>query len=94
MALRRRSGSEWGLIGAEEDLQGYGGSLEGTPVFLGCSNIDPYIPETRVRRSADIIEQIGGQVEVRIYPAMGHNINQDEIDAVSAMVREATKQKS
>ena len=66
MALRRRSGSEWGLIGAEEDLQGYGGSLEGTPVFLGCSNIDPYIPETRVRRSADIIEQIGGQVEVRI----------------------------
>jgi len=47
-----------------------------------------------VRRSADIIEQIGGQVEVRIYPAMGHNINQDEIDAVSAMVREATKQKS
>jgi phospholipase/carboxylesterase len=81
-----------GLIGSEEDLQGYKGSLGGTPVFLGCSDIDPHIPETRVRRSTEILQQIGAQVEVRIYPGMGHNINRDELDAVAAMLRETAKE--
>jgi phospholipase/carboxylesterase len=75
-----------GLIGTDEELTGYTGSLNSTPVFFGCSNVDPHIPEARVRRSGDIMKTLGAQVEVNIYPGMGHNINQDEITIVRAML--------
>lgn len=75
-----------GLIGAEEDLVGYTGSLDGTPAFFGCSDIDPHIPEKRVRRSAEVLEGLGASVETRIYPNMGHLVNIDEINTVKHML--------
>ncbi|HLA63305.1 MAG TPA: alpha/beta fold hydrolase, partial [Rhodothermales bacterium] len=50
----------------------YEGSLDGTPVFLGCSDVDPHIPLARVRRSAEVLTALGGDVTERIYPGMGH----------------------
>ena len=41
-------GLSGGLIGDEVDPSVYSGDLEGTPVFLGCSDIDPHIPKERV----------------------------------------------
>ena len=55
------------------------GSLQGTPVFLGCSDIDAHIPVGRVHDSADTMEALGGTVEKQIYPGMGHTVNRDEI---------------
>jgi predicted esterase len=71
-----------GLIGTDEELTGYDGSLDATPVFLGCSDIDSHIPVARVHQSAEIFETLGATVEKRIYPGMGHTINQDELDFV------------
>ena len=68
-----------GLIGPDGTARDYSGSLEGTPVFLGCSDVDPHIPVGRVRDSADVMEALGGVVETRIYPGMGHTVNEDEI---------------
>ena len=68
-----------GLIGPDGTARDYSGSLEGTPVFLGCSDVDPHIPVGRVRDSADVMEALGGVVELRIYPGMGHTVNEDEI---------------
>lgn len=75
-------GLSGGLIGPEGTPRDYAGSLDGTPVFLGCSDIDPHIPLTRVQESTEILRGLGGNVTERIYPGMAHTINQDEIDFV------------
>lgn len=75
-----------GLIGPDDTSRAYSGSLDGTPVFLGCSDRDPYIPRSRVDLTADVLRRLGGAVTERIYPGMGHTVNQDEIDAVRAMM--------
>ena len=41
-------GLSGGLIGPPGTPRNYPGSLDGTPVFLGCSDIDPHIPLERV----------------------------------------------
>jgi predicted esterase len=64
----------------------YAGSLAGTPVLLGCSDVDAHIPVDRVRRSAAVFRALGAAVDERIYPGMGHEVNDDEIDAIRAIV--------
>jgi phospholipase/carboxylesterase len=77
-----------GLIGEAIDRDGYDGKLEGTPIFLGCSDVDPHIPAERVHESATVFEDLGGDVTTRLYEGMGHGVNEDEIETVSKMVAE------
>ncbi|SEQ85720.1 alpha/beta hydrolase [Natrinema salaciae] len=74
-----------GLIGEELDDE-YPGDLEGTTVFLGCSDVDPHIPEQRVHDTADVFESMSADVTKRLYQGMGHGINEDEMAFVSEMV--------
>jgi predicted esterase len=69
-----------GLIGPDGTPRDYPGSLDGTPAFLGCSDVDFHIPKERVELSAQVLEKMGAQVTKRLYPGMGHTVNQDEID--------------
>ncbi len=80
-------GLSGGLIGPPGTSRDYPGSLEGTPVFLGCSDIDPHIPLERVRESAEVLRRLGGAVDERIYPRMGHTVNQDELGAVVGLLK-------
>jgi predicted esterase len=82
-------GLSGGLIGPPGTPRGYPGSFEGTPVFLGCSDVDSHIPLERVRESAEVFRRMGADVDERIYPRMGHTVNADEIDAVSRILRGA-----
>lgn len=75
-----------GVIGPEGTPRDYPSSLAGTPVFLGCSDADPHIPLSRVEETAEIFRRLGGEVDMRIYPRMGHTINQDEIDAAASLL--------
>ena len=75
-----------GLIGPEGTPRDYAGSLDGTPVFFGCSDIDAHIPATRVEESARILEALGGAVDLRLYRGMGHTVNRDELDAVASIL--------
>ena len=75
-------GLSGGVIGPPGTPRNYQGSLDGTPVFLGCSDIDPHIPVERVHESADVFRRLGAVVDERIYPRMGHTINRDELEAV------------
>jgi phospholipase/carboxylesterase len=84
-------GLSGGLIGAENELGPYSGSLEGTPVFLGCSDVDPHIPAERVRFTAGALRDQGAEVTMRFYPGMGHMVNQDELDAVRSMLEQLKK---
>jgi predicted esterase len=79
-------GLSGGLIGPPGTSRNYSGSLEGTPIFLGCSDIDPHIPLERVHETAAVFRALNGVVDERIYPGMGHVINQDEIDAVRVLL--------
>lgn len=79
-------GLSGGLIGPDDLQRQDAGSLEGSPVFLGCSDIDPYIPKYRVERSADVLGKIGAVVTLSLYPEMEHTINQDELNHVRAMM--------
>ena len=81
------AGLSGGLIGPPGTPRKYSGSFEGTPVFLGCSDIDPHIPVERVHESVEVFRKMGAEVDERIYPGMGHTVNQDEIDAVGALLR-------
>jgi predicted esterase len=79
-------GLSGGLIGPEGTPRDYAGSLDGTPVFLGCSDVDFHIPVERVHETARVLGALGGVVEERIYAGMGHEINVDEIQAVQQMM--------
>lgn len=75
-----------GLIGPDGTPRDYAGSLDGTPVFLGCSDVDAHIPQERVEHSAEVMSQLGAEVTMRIYPGMGHVINDDEREHVRSMM--------
>lgn len=79
-------GLSGGLIGPDGTPRDYPGSLAGTPVFLGCSDVDAHIPAARVRESAEVLRRLGGAVDARLYPGMGHTVNRDEIGAVRAIL--------
>lgn len=67
------------LIGPPGTPRDYAGSLAGTPLFLGCSDVDGHIPLWRVQESTRVLGALGAEVTERIYPGMGHTINDDEI---------------
>ena len=80
------AGLSGGLIGPDGTPRDYPGSLAATPVFLGCSDVDFHVPKERVQLSAQVLQRLGGQVTMRLYPGMGHTVNQDEIDFVRGMM--------
>src|SRR5262249_61354978 len=75
-------GLSGGLIGPPGTRWEYPAALDGTPVFLGCSDVDFHIPKERVDESAEVLRGLGAKVEERIYPGMDHAVNQDEVDWV------------
>jgi predicted esterase len=75
-----------GLIGPPGTPRDYPGSLAGTPVLLGCSDIDSHVPVWRVHESSEVLRGLGGEVTARIYPGMGHSINEDEIANVRKLL--------
>ncbi len=77
-------GLSGGLIGQEIEQEQYDGSMDGNPVFLGCSDRDPHIPLERVEETAAVFEDLGADIDKRIYEGMGHTINEDEQEAIRA----------
>jgi phospholipase/carboxylesterase len=76
-----------GYIGPMNGARESSGQLHDTPVFIGCSDIDPHIPLQRVQETTSLLRAMGAQVTEKIYPNMGHTINEDEIEAASRIVR-------
>jgi phospholipase/carboxylesterase len=80
-----------GLIGAPgtswDDVTA---TLDGMPVFLGCSDVDAHIPKERVLESETVFARLGARVTRRLYPGMGHLVNEDEIAEVQRVVDDVT----
>ena len=68
-----------GLIGPPGTTWHESTSFDGTPIFLGCGDTDAHVPKDRVDKSAAVFTRMGAAVTKRIYPGMGHLVNDDEI---------------
>ncbi len=75
-----------GLIGPPGTVWSQEGDFDGTPAFFGCSDVDAHVPRSRVDESARVLAGMGANVEKRIYPGMGHLINEDEIAFARSVV--------
>ncbi len=77
-----------GLIGPPGTTWPTDGSFDGTPVFFGCSDVDAHVPKTRVDESAEVLSSMGARVTKRIYPGMGHLVNDAEIEFTKTLMDE------
>jgi phospholipase/carboxylesterase len=75
-----------GLIGNKIHSESYKGNFEGTPLFIGTSDPDPHVPVIRVQETANIIRSMNGTLTLKIYPGMGHTINEDEIQTANKVI--------
>ena len=80
-------GLSGGLIGPPGTPRDYPGSFGGAPIVLGCSDIDAHIPLARVQESAEVFRRMSATVDERIYPGMGHTVNEDEIEAIRTLLK-------
>ena len=55
-----------GLIGPDDTPRDYPGSLDATPVFLGCSDVDFHITSERVELTAEVLRSMGADVDMRL----------------------------
>lgn len=79
-------GLSGGLIGPSGTPRDYPGRFDETPAFLGCSDPDPFIQKDRVIEAGEVLERMGAEVTVRLYPNMGHLVSAEEL----ATIRELT----
>jgi phospholipase/carboxylesterase len=80
------AGLSAGLIGPPGTPRDYAGAFDMTPVFLGCSDVDPHIPLPRVHETRDVLDRMGAGVTECVYPGMAHTINADEIAHVRTLL--------
>lgn len=78
-----------GVIGPPGSLRAYEGSVDGMPVFIGCSDRDSHIPLQRVDETARVFKGLAADVTKQIYPNMGHTVNADELEHARRIVARA-----
>lgn len=69
-----------GLIGDKIYPENYSGDFDGTPVYIGSSDIDPHVPLQRIYASENIIRDMGGDIKVDVFHGMGHTVNRQELE--------------
>jgi predicted esterase len=78
-----------GYIGPLNVARTSSGDLQGMPAFLGCSDIDPHIPLQRVKETSVLLAAMGARVNEKIYPNMGHTVNEDEIQQAKDLMEQS-----
>ena len=79
-------GLSGGLIGPAGTPRDYPGSFGGTPAFLGCSDVDPFIGKDRVLEAGDVLKRMEAAVTLELYPQMGHTVSPEEIQSVRRII--------
>lgn len=78
--------------GADDDLSvtgdGDADPLEGTPILIGYGEDDPYVDAGRVAQTVCAFSNAGGVVDERAYPDVGHEVTDDEFEAIGALLEE------
>jgi len=76
-----------GLIGPPGTRWEYTGAFDGTPIFMGGSTVDAFVPVARMRESAAIFRTMGAQVTEQFYDQDGHVVTDAEIAAARAIIQ-------
>ena len=74
------------LIGPRDLQRTYPGSFDKMPVFIGGSDVDPWVVHDLLKSTSSVFLKMGASVDFRTYPGMGHTVNQDEIERVRTML--------
>jgi predicted esterase len=61
-------------------------SLSQTPVFIGCSDVDPHIPRSRIEETREVLVRFGADVTMKLYHDLGHAISAAEIAEVNRLL--------
>lgn len=77
------------LIGPPGMDRNHPGEFNGMPVFIGGSDVDPWVPHDLMKETASVFEKMGAEVVFRTYPGMAHTVNQDELDRVRELLIQA-----
>jgi predicted esterase len=80
------SGSLMGAAGTVWRPAG-GGTLRGLQVFITGSDMDEWIPEERTRETAQVLTELGADVDLRIYPSRPHMVSNLELAHARAFLR-------
>lgn len=80
-----------GWIGPQNTTRTSDADLDGMPVFIGCSDIDQFIPVSRVEETAALFESMRADVRLSIYAGIGHTVNADEIMQINTLLKQAVK---
>lgn len=75
------------LIGPRGQPRNDPGYFDHMPVFIGASDVDPWVSYDLVSQTAHVFERMGANLDFRTYPGMDHTVNQDEIEAVKTLIR-------
>ena len=62
------------------------GSLAGTPVLVGYGADDPHVDSEAVAETVHTFERADAAVDERRYPETGHEVTDDEFDAIGALL--------
>ena len=81
-------GFSGGLIRPDGTPREYDGTLDGVPVFLGCSDTDPHILVECVHESSNVFRGLEGDVTERIYEEMAHTVNDEEMRVATDLIQE------
>jgi predicted esterase len=74
------------LIGPKGMERNYAGSFQKMPVFMGGSDVDPWVSHDLMVDTATVFQRMGAKVDFRTYPGMNHTINAEEISCVREML--------
>ncbi|WP_372920428.1 alpha/beta hydrolase [Salegentibacter sp.] len=75
-----------GLIGESLDPEKYTGDFEGTPIFIGTGDPDAHVPVGRVKRTAEILNNMNADVSVKIYENRPHTISENELELAGELI--------
>ena len=78
------------LLGPADMPRQYPGSLDGTPVFIGGWDHDPWVTEHQHRLTGDVFQTLGGSVHVEIHAGALHTIRQTEIEFIRDLLTRLT----
>jgi phospholipase/carboxylesterase len=60
--------------------------LSGTRILITGSDVDEWIPESRVHETANVLAGFGAEVTVRIYPGRAHEVSDAELAEAGAFI--------
>jgi predicted esterase len=85
-ALVAFTGGLVGPPGTQWTAQAETNAFRDMPVLLGGSDVDPWVPASRMLETAEVFRRLGARVKETLYPGMGHEICDEQIADARAIL--------